>query len=573
MKNHWTASTAEEIAAMLAAHPLTEPLSAEERHTLSQVTEVVDLDPGEILVHQDEPGDAAFLIVAGRLVAQVNGADVGMVGRGETVGEMALITGEPRSATIIARRSTRTLRIDADDFSAVVGSHPETHRRLTTLLVDRLRGTLTGRPSWIGHSTVIGVAAADAGQARQFSERLSGAVTGQGGRAALVNANAGSGAGPELYELETSADVVVVATTIEDVTNRSRTFDRTLLVVDASGEVPNLPPGLVTDLALVHPHHVQQPRRTARWLDALQPDSHHHLRADSDRELDRLARRLLRRERILVLGGGGARGLAHLGTYQALIESDVDFDAIVGVSAGAIFGGGMALDWSPQQCVDRSVEMLIDGGRLVDFTVPVVALSSGREVTDRLQVGFGAHIQLEDLWRPLICVSADLVTLAIHFHRRGPLWQAIRASASVPGVFPPVLVDDAVLVDGGIIDNLPVRRAREMFPGATVISSDVGRRNEPLHVDMPAGGVVGGWQSAWARLARQKDTPTMVKLLFRLTALGGGATETTEGDIHIEHVLDHIGLFDFAGGRPAITQGYQTTMKVLAESADILRAP
>lgn len=588
---------AAEIVAMLAAHPLTEPLDEESRLALSTVAEVVDLDPGDILVQQDDPGDAAYLLIAGRLVAMVGGREVGAVSRGETVGEMALITGEPRSATIVARRSSRALRIGAEEFAGVVASHPEILRRLTALLVERLRGTLLGRPSWVGHSTVVGVAAVDPGRARAFSRRLELSLLAQGGRVALVDGGRGPGAGPDLYDLETTSDVVVVVTTLDAVIGETRSFDRTLLVATAGDPVPDLTPGVITDLVLVHPRHVELPSGTARWLDALRPRHHHHVRAGTaetaeqervaqgaggqarpagggpDRTVDRVARRLLHRERVLVLGGGGARGLAHLGTYRALNESGIDVDAVVGVSAGAMLGAGMAMDWSSDRVVEWAEKMLIEGGRIIDFTVPMVALSSGRRMTEGLRRGFGDHVDLEDLWRPLTTVSADLATLSVRIDDRGPLWRAVRASASVPGVFPPMVVDDAVLVDGGVVDNLPVARARRLHPGATIISSDVGRRHEPLNVDLPAGGVVGGWRTTWEKVGRRRETPSLVTLLYRLTALGGGAIQSTEGDVHIEHVLDGIGLFDFASGRPAIASGYERTMSVLAESDRLQPAP
>ncbi len=591
MSDDRTGSDTAEIASMLAAHPLTEPLDDAARRTLSSLAEVVDLESGEVLVRQGDPGDAAYLVIAGRLVATVDGRDMGMVGRGETVGEMALITGEARSATITARRWTRTLRLGAEDFAGVVAAHPEVYRRLTALLVERLRGTLIGRPSWVGHATVVGLAAADPLEAGRFARRLERALVGQGGRVATIDPVGGTGTdhgeggplvgagiGHEIYELETHNDVVLAVTSIDRLVGPSQRFDRTLLVVDAEGPVPALAEGRLDDLVLQQPDHVETPTGTSRWLDALAPKRHHHVRKDRGRnrdrghnsgaggdvEVERLARRLLHRERVLVLGGGGARGLAHVGTYRALVESGIDFDAIVGVSAGAMLGAGMAMDWTPARSIEWSEQTLIEGGRIIDFTVPMVALSSGRRMTEGLRRSLGEHVDLEDLWRPLTCVSADLTSLSVRLDQRGPLWMAVRASVSVPGVFPPLLVGDAVLVDGGVIDNLPVDRARLLHPGATIISSDVGRRHEPLNVDLPPGGIVGGWQTTWDRIGRRRDTTSMVKLLYRLTALGGGAVSQSRGDVHIEHVLDGIGLFDFGSARPAIDIGYERTMAVLA---------
>ncbi len=595
-----------EIESMLAAHPLTEPLDPADRRTLSALVRVIDLESGEVLVHQGDVGDAAYLVVAGRMVATVDGRDMGVIGRGETVGEMALITDEARSATITARRWTRTLRLGAEDFAGVVAGHPEVHRRLNALLVERLRGTLIGRPAWVGHATVVGLAAVDSAAVVNFARRLERALAGQGGRVATIDlghathtdtptdprtrtdsathtataTHVGPGdrsavddaMGHHIYELETHNDVVLVVTSIDRLVGPGQRFDRTLLLVDADGPIPPLPAGRLDDLVLQQPGHVELPTGTSRWLDALAPTRHHHVRrdpvpgADGDVEVDRLARRLLHRERVLVLGGGGARGLAHVGTYQALVASGIDFDAIVGVSAGAMFGAGMAMDWSPARSVEWSERTLIEGGRIIDFTVPMVALSSGRRLTEGLRDSLGEQVELEDLWRPLTCVSADLTSLTVRLDQRGPLWMAVRASVSVPGVFPPLLVGDAVLVDGGVIDNLPVDRARQLHPGATIISSDVGRRHEPLNVDLPAGGIVGGWQTTWDRVGRRRDTTSMVKLLYRLTALGGGATSQSRGEVHIEHVLDGIGLFDFGSARPAIDAGYERTMAVLARS-------
>ncbi len=555
-----------EVARLLASHPLTEPLSDEVRNGVASVAALIELGPGDVLVNQGEPGDAAFLVVAGRLVATVDGSEMGFVGRGETVGEMSLITGEPRSATITAARPSRVVRIGAEEFATVLAAHPETYRSLTAQLVNRLERTLSGRPSWVGHATVVGVAGADRELVTEMAGRLVASLDDHGSQAVAVDTEPGAHGGADLVTLEAENDVVVAITTASDLTGRTHGYDRTLLVARADDAVAPIPAGRVDDLLLVQPSSIDVPTGTARWLDAIGPATHHHVREDSPSDIGRVARRLLRRERVLVLGGGGARGLAHLGTYQALTEAGLDIDAVVGVSAGAVFGACVALDWSPEQAIDRSASMLIDAGSLVDFTIPMVALSSGRRVTDVIRDGFGMQVDLADLWRPMTCISADLTTLSMRLHQRGLLWRAVRASVAVPGVFPPLLEDDAVLVDGGLVDNLPVTRARQLHPGATIISSDVGRRNEELTVDLPPDGIVGGWQTTWRRARRRKHTPSLVKLLYRLTALGGGATESEEGDIHIRHELDGLGMFDFGGARPAITDGYELTKKVLADS-------
>jgi NTE family protein len=533
----------------------------------------VELGSAEVLVREGEPGDAAYLMTAGRLVATVDGAEVGVVVRGETVGEMALITGEARTATVTACRPSRLVRIGADQFATVLAAHPDAYRGLTSILVERLERTLRGRPTWVGHATVVGLASPDGDLSRAFADSLSAALAAEGARVGRFDGSDGGALGHDsrrLADLEAANDIVLVTATAAALSGDAHGCDRTLLVARVDRPIPDVPAGRFSDLVLVHPPSTELPSGTARWLDRLAPTGrHHHLRDGSARDLASLARRLLYRERVLVLGGGGARGLAHLGTYRALCETGVDIDAVYGVSAGAVFGAEVALDRTPEQAVERAAKSLIDAPRLVDLTVPVVALSSGRRVTDTIRNGFEG-IDLEDLWRPMTCLSTDLASLSARVHRRGPMWRAVRASVAVPGVFPPLVEGDAVLVDGGVVDNLPVARARRLHPGATVISSDVGRRHEILTADFPPDGVIGGLRTTWERVGQRRRNAGLVKLLYRLTALGGGALEAQEGDIHIDHRLDGIGMFDFAGARPAIDAGYRLTLQVLEEAADLL---
>ncbi|MGF1597186.1 MAG: patatin-like phospholipase family protein [Acidimicrobiales bacterium] len=555
-------------AEVLAGHPLTASLPLEVRARLAVGARMRALAPGEVLVEEGSPGDAAFLIVTGRLTASVGGRAVGTIGRDETVGEMSLITGAPRSATVTARRPSVVLVVRSADFAAVLADHPEAHRSLTRQLVARLDNTLRGRGDAAGHAAVMAVVGGDDPAVVPVVDVLVSALADGGADVARLGADRLD----ELAGLEVDHDVVVVAVPRADVATLVPLFDRVVAVARIGAAPAHLPDGL-TDLIVVHPDRTVVPAGTRRLLrPALAPTpldadplAHHHLRLGSTVDAARLARRLLGRERVLVLGGGGARGMAHLGAYRAVHEAGIELDAVVGVSAGAIFAACIALDWSPEEAVERSSAILIDAGRLVDFTAPLVALSSGRRVTEAIQNGFGIDVDLEDLWRPLMCLSADLTTLTVRYHRRGPLWRALRASVAVPGVFPPLIEGEAVLVDGGVVDNLPVTPARLLYPGATIISSDVGRRNEPMMtVELPPDGIVSGWRSLWHRVGRRRQTPTLVKLLYRLTALGGGAADLVEGDIHVCHELEGVGMFDFARARPAIEAGYQQTRAVLA---------
>lgn len=565
-----------DIVSFLEQHPLSEVLPAEVRRALAEPAEVQSLAAGEVLVEQGGPGDAGYLVVSGRLRVTVDGVLIGTIGPGETVGEMALLTGEPRSATVQARRPTTVIRIDADSFLRVLAEHPQTHRALSRVLVERLDRTLTGRTMIPAFATIVAVAGPDDDQIDGLLERMAAIIGSMGVKVGRSPRIVGEDLSA-LPALEAENDVVLVASSLAGLAANHAWYDRLVVVIDGPGATvtaantaPPPVPAEATDIVVVHGDDVRLPTGTRRLLGDRLDIDHHHVRRTSERDLARLARRLLGRERVLVLGGGGARGLAHLGTYQALAESGIDIDAVVGVSAGAIFGAPVALDWSPDEAARRTSAGLTSAGRLIDYTVPMVALSSGRRITEGLQTTFGLDVDLEDLWCPLTALSADLTTLSLRLQQRGRLWRALRASVAVPGVFPPLVDGDAVLVDGGTVDNLPVGPARRLYPGATIISSDVGRRIDSMTFDLPDGGIVGGWTSLWHRVGRRRRTTNVLGLLYRLTALGGGATDPEVGDIHIEHEVTGIGMFDFARSRHAVEAGYRATMARL-ESVDLHR--
>ena len=113
-----------------------------------------------------------------------------------------------------------------------------------------------------------------------------------------------------------------------------------------------------------------------------------------------------------------------------------------------------------------------DRGRLLDFTFPLVAIAAGRKINELLESEFGT-LRIEDLPRRFFCVSADLTTAEEVVHDEGLLWPAIRASLSIPGVFPPVGVGGRLLVDGAVLNNLPVDVMRSRLPSGFVTAVDL----------------------------------------------------------------------------------------------------
>ena len=336
--------------------------------------------------------------------------------------------------------------------------------------------------------------------------------------------------------------LVADATTSPDLRNVERAALRSRTVVHSR-----------TELVLVHPAWTEDPRGTHRWLEPRTLHRHHHVRADRHQDADRVARLVLNRGIGVVYSGGGARGLAELGVLRALREANVPIDAAGGTSIGSIIAGAT----SSQMDLDTTTAMmkaaLIDGKSPVDFTLPIVSLAAGARVSKSMQDA-ARGLDFEDAWLNGFCVSTNLTRGEVEVHRVGPAWIGLRASFSIPGVFPPMRTADGdLLVDGGVLDNMPVGIMRSLFSGINVVAVDVGSKRDIRAGALPDTGVVSGWKWLMQRVDPREQSPEMagiIRVIMRITELGGsGAADL--GDLYIRPPVDGVAMLDFGGVRPA----------------------
>ena len=549
---------------------------------------------GEILIHEGDTADALYLIAEGR-VRVTNRRDDGTpqvlaeLGRGELVGEMALVANQPRSATVTAVRDSLVLELPASTFLDLVRVHPEVLREVTTKVVGRLLRSLRGSNPTSPVSTIAVVPLDAAPGLEGFGAVLGAAFTRITGAGTHITREAASAAlGPLdqvpghrvttwLAEHERRAGVLIL---VADPTPGPwtdlcvRQADLILLVGAARTSTAVRPvedyvaerrahvPAR-THLVLVHPADTVDPRGTRRWLTPRDVEQHHHVRSDRPGDIDRIARLVTGRGIGLVFSGGGARGVAGLGVLRALGELDVPYDAVGGVSIGALIGGGAARG----QDVDEMAEMLraaVVSGSPFDVTFPAVSLAAGKRVTRLLQDAADG-LDIEDGWRPFFCISTNLTRGRMEIHRRGPGWHAIRASFSIPGVFPPVRSPDGdLLVDGGVLDNLPVGIMRAQHPGLSVMTVDVRRARDLAGGTMPGDGVVSGWRVLLSRIdpaTRDLDRAGLGRILLRLTEIG--TDHDDHGDLCIRPPIDEFSIADFGAFDRLVEIGYESAMAAI----------
>jgi NTE family protein len=392
---------------------------------------------------------------------------------------MAALTGDPRSATVVAIRNCRLARLERGRLNRLMAAHPELLGRIAHLLARRLGRsgrTIPARKQPSCFTLLPGSADIElpamaiklAAALRRFSTVA--LVDGRSPPAGLDPGIAGwrTRFADSASAIEAQHDVTIFvggAGTPEWDEMCVRQADMILLCADPAqppGEALRtigIPPWANLGLVLCRGDDGRVAARTGDWLDAFPGAVHFNLRPAVPAEFDRIARLLAGRGIGLVLGGGGARGMAHVGVIRALSEAGIPVDRVGGTSQGALVGALLAGGWDEA----KSRELLRrfrDGSLTNDYTVPTVSLIAGRKAERALQLHFG-DARIEDLPTDYFCVSSNLTTGQAQVHRRGLVWEAVRASVSIPGIFPPFPCGSDLLVDGGVLDNLPIGPMRQ----------------------------------------------------------------------------------------------------------------
>ena len=262
-------------------------------------------------------------------------------------------------------------------------------------------------------------------------------------------------------------------------------------------------PDIPYHLLLLHPNGDQLPQGTDRWLEQISPLRHHHVRLDRESDLHRVARFITQQAIGLALGGGGAKGMAHVGVWKAFQELGIEVDLIGGSSIGAMMGAPLAMNWSYEQLLEVCKRVFLDPRIAKDYNLPLYSLLTGRNKNRIMRELF--DYQIEDLWQPFFCVSCDLSTNRMMVHERGSLWKAASASSAIPGIFPPFIYDGHFLIDGGMVNNIPGDLVLER--GATYL----------VNVDL---------SESPALYTDQKSFPSVWELLRRRFRRGGNSSQT-----------------------------------------------
>jgi len=570
---------------------------------LESELQLIPYSSGECLIREGDDSDCSYIVVSGRLLVTDQGRDgdsrvIGELGRGQTAGEMGILTGRKRTATVSAMRDTLVAKLSTEAFSRLLQKYPlDLVKHFAGKVIDRLWLQTVGKSR--DTSIVVNIAIIPTEESirlTEFSLWLAKGLSAYGftlhlnserfdaylGLAGIAQTPAAAPHSANiacwLNRQESAYRYILYqadARPSEWTKRCLRQADRILLVGNAAS-----PPhkGEIEEDLLMDPRYRHLPQSlvilhdtngpcngTDAWLRERNLRCHYHVCVGNDEDITRLGRLLSGKGIGLVLSGGGARGFAHIGAIRALREAGIAIDKVGGTSIGSIVAAMAAMRWDYPTMLEQARSF----NYRMDYTYPAVALTAGKNVTNQLKSRLGEQ-KIEDLWTKFFCVSTDLNCNRQYIHDRGLLWKSVRASMSIPGLFPPIVHEAYVLVDGGLVNNMPVDVMRKQEDIGTVIALDVG---SPMQ--METGILIDGHCSGWRVLTQKLNpfvrsfaVPTLAKtLVMSSLARSDNATETMKNtaDLYMPLPLQQFGLLDFQKVKQIAEFGYDYARNKLTE--------
>ncbi len=549
---------------------------------LTDQTERVSLAAGEWLFREGDRAEYAYLVHSGRVeIVAEHPAEVILrqVKRSEMLGEHALLMGGLRAASARASRDSELTRLSRAQFEKLLSESPGFALGLLRAMATQISSVRAASGEATTPGTIAVIALDPGAPVARIGAELTARIASHASveelrpepdrdesefrdllkrtearrQHVVLTAGGDAVSDPWTKFCLREADVVIAVTTGSpnaDWLQQRRILEGCeLLVLDAP---------LAHALLAIAPHEVQVVHGESALREAI----------------DATARRLSGRAVGLVLSGGGARAFAHIGVLDELEKAGITIDRYAGVSLGALISGVAAGGADSGEMIEWARRFFVDSNPSSDYTIPAYSLIRGSKTRRRLEEFFGER-RIEDLSRRWFCVSADLVARELIVHRTGAMADAIYASLALPGVFPPIPTEDGrLLVDGGVIDNLPVETMARRAEGP-IIAVDVSQR---LGMPPPARRPGLEWMGRRMRRALtgyEERLPTLPETISGSIALGSSDTVNAalqHADLVISPRVEGVGLLAWGQMPQAVEIGRRAAREALETAAPQLEA-
>ena len=448
-------------------------------------SELLLYEKDETVLTQDEEGSDMYLVISGVLDAIYDNEGerrrVGSIGRGECLGEMALLGNGKRTASVLAHRNSILLRLDKKQFQTLANRNSELALKLSKTIIKRLEKSNRGEGNANPKSKYITVLSRTSDFSAESAARTFKTYWNSIKQVYILREEEGAELSPTQFallinNLENYDYVIMIASENSEWNRRiDLNADKTIYFAKESEFLSTqkiASPEDIQDedeLFLCYAEN-ESAEQVAQAFKLFRPERCFKLRPEIDEDKSRCARIIAEEQICMVFGGGGAHGLSNLGVVKAFMEKGIPIDVIGGTSIGSIFAASLAMDW-PFDYVYSSMEKDISKNNpLKDYTLPLVALLKGNRMRKMLKNYF--NLPMQHTWKNMFCIAANLSSFKTEIIQTGPLDKAIASSISIPGILPPSLHNHSLLIDGGVLNNMPSDIMRRLYKGH-VISVDV----------------------------------------------------------------------------------------------------
>jgi NTE family protein len=462
---------------------------------VSQKFAKMELKPPETLFYQGDSSNNIYLLVSGKLSAALTNLTgetriIGYIEAGEAVGESGALTGEPRALTIKAVEESILYRLLSKDFIDLCHQYPALMFAAIHPVIARSRSIIQLLSAEKIHRHIVIVPANKDISLERFAEKIQGYLENYPNLVLISD-----------YDAEFSEQInpEILKEKLDNVERNKKKYHRFLYLLKSpntslaklalrkaniiyltaySNSTPRIDKLLIerfqihrikyrpdSGLILLHTENTAMPHTSTSWLAQMQFDTYHHVRMNVNKDFLRLLRFIRGKAVGVILSGGGTRGWAHLGTIKALRERKIPIDMIGGTSVGAIVAACYAMHESYEDAYERFYKVIVASANSVSWrslTWPAVSLFNAKGFTQSLNQDFD-NTRIENLWLPFFCISCNLANNSEEIHQKGLIWQKVRASSAIPGIIPPMVLDNELHLDGGLLNNLPVDVARNFL--------------------------------------------------------------------------------------------------------------
>jgi NTE family protein len=559
-------------AAFLRNVPAFAGLPDELLERLAGQIRAVHVRAGAWIMREGEPADSMFIVRSGRLEVIEEGPPqvlLRVLRRGDVLGELALLRDETRSASVRARRDTELASLSRAEFQALIKEAPDFALGLMQAMAERLAANRASVTAATPPKLIAVVGLDLAAPATEVAETLADAASLYGPVACLAG---GELATIDKAERDAARVVLRGGDDPADPWAELCVGEADLVVAVTTG-VPDArwlrrAPALQGCELLVF-----GPPATGSTLDRLQPREVQVVAGvvQQRQAVQQTARRIAGRALGIVLSGGGARALAHLGVIEELCAAGLQPDRIAGVSLGSLVAAMTAVGLSPQETYTAFERSFVDRNPTNDFIPPVYSLIRGAKTRRLLRQALGERL-IEELQLRFFCLSCDLVARETVLHRTGPVADAVYSSLAIPGLFPPVATNGRLLVDGGVLDNLPVAVMARTAEGPIIAVDTTGRAGSQKRRQRPAMGRLGR-PARHLLTGSHAEIPRLGETIVRSVTAGSidtVAAARQHSDLVITPHVEQIGLMDWRMLPRVVELGRQAVREALESDPELL---